>query len=157
MTGRRVFLTGGSGFVGRRLLTELAAAGHQLVALDHSGRLGALAASGIEIVHADLLEPAGYRDALAGCDMVLHLAAATGRAPAAEHHRINARGTETLVSEARLAGIANFLFVSSIAVSFPDLRGYHYAQSKQQAEELLKNEVGCSQERPHDGRDRNHD
>jgi NADH dehydrogenase len=133
-----VFVTGGGGFVGRRLVGELAAAGHRVVALDRSGRLASLAASGIEIVKADLLDPASYRAALAGCDMVLHLAAATGRAPAAEHHRINARGTETLVSETRMAGVANFLFVSSIAVSFPDLRGYHYAQSKQLAEEIVR-------------------
>ena len=138
MSGRRLFLTGGSGFVGRRLLTALAAAGHRVVALDRSGRLDHLAASGIEIVNGDLLEPAAYRDALAGCEIVLHLAAATGRAPAEEHHRINARGTETLVNECRAAGIGRFLFVSSIAVTFPDLRGYHYAQSKQRAEEIVR-------------------
>lgn len=134
---RRVFITGGSGFVGRRLLPALTAVGAQVVALDRSGKLGA-DATGVQVVKADLLDPGGYREALAGCDTVLHLAAATGRAAAADHHRINAEGTRVLIDEARRAGINRFLFVSSIAVTFPDLGGYHYAQAKVSAEKSVR-------------------
>jgi len=134
-----VFVTGGAGFAGRRLLAELRRAGRTVVALDRSGALADAAAgdSGLTVVRGDLLDPATYRDALTTCDTVVHLAAATGRASAADHFRVNAQGTEALLGEATRAGITRFLFVSSIAVTFQDVRGYHYAIAKQRAEQLV--------------------
>ena len=136
MKGRSVFVTGGAGFVGARLLTALAAAGCRVVALDRSGRLARL--QSCEVVKGDLLDPATYRDALATCDTVVHLAAATGNASREQHHRVNADGAKLLVEEARRAGVTRFLFVSSIAVTFPNLEGYHYAQAKARAESTVR-------------------
>src|SRR5689334_20213830 len=130
MMGRSVFVTGGAGFVGRRLLEALAHGGYRVVALDRSGKLGAGAPQGCVIVKGDLLDPATYRDQLATCDTVMHLAAATGNASREQHFRINADGARVLVDEAGRAGVSRFLFVSSIAVTFPNLEGYHYAQAK---------------------------
>jgi len=134
---RVVFVTGGAGFVGQRLLPALVAAGMRVVALDRSGTLAGTVPDA-ESVRGDLLNPEDYRAALAACDTVLHLAAATGRASAAEHHRTNARGTEVLIEEARRAGVRKFLFVSSIAVTFDDLTAYHYAQAKSAAEATVR-------------------
>src|SRR6185295_18247234 len=71
-------------------------------------------------------------------ERVVHLAAATGRASAETHHLVNARGTETLVEASRAAGITDFLFISSIAVTFPDLGGYPYADAKLAAERSVR-------------------
>jgi NADH dehydrogenase len=132
---RALFVTGGAGFVGRRLLAELRATGRPIVALDRSGSLAEPAAEiGVRVVRGSLLEPETYRDALRSCETVIHLAAATGKASAHDHFLINTRGTEILLEACQQAGVANFLFVSSIAATFPDLRGYHYAQAKLQAE-----------------------
>ena len=132
---RALFVTGGAGFVGRRLLAELRATGRPIVALDRSGSLAEPAAEiGVRVVRGSLLEPETYRDALRSCETVIHLAAATGRASAHDHFLINARGTEILLDECQQAGVTRFLFVSSIATTFPDLRGSHYAQAKLQAE-----------------------
>jgi len=138
MTQRAIFVTGGAGFVGRRLLEALTRAGAHVVALDRSGKLRDKAPNGCEVVHGDLLDPASYRNALATCSVVVHLAASTGNASREDHHRVNARGTEVLVEEARGAGVTEFLFVSSIAVTFPDLRGYHYAEAKVRAEAFVR-------------------
>jgi len=137
MQGRSVFVTGGAGFVGRRFLTALAAAGCRVVALDRSGRLTSELPR-CEVVQGDLLDPATYREALASCDTVVHLAAATGNASREQHHRVNADGAKVLVEEARRAGVTRFLFVSSIAVTFPNLEGYHYAQAKARAEAIVR-------------------
>jgi NADH dehydrogenase len=136
---RRVFLTGGGGFIGSRLLRTLVDGGHQVFALDRAGtvrKTGLLPES--QIVRGDLLAPDTYRQALASTDIVVHLAAATGRAPAAEHWRINAVGTETLINECRAAGIHRIVAVSSIATTFADLKGYPYALAKTSAERAVE-------------------
>src|SRR4249920_1843924 len=107
-----IFVTGGSGFVGARLLVALRSLGRPLWALERSP--DSIGAAGITVVRGDLLAPETYRDALRSCDVVVHLAASTGRASAEEHMRVNARGTEVLLDECRRAGVSKFLFISSI-------------------------------------------
>jgi NADH dehydrogenase len=133
-----VFVTGGSGFVGRRLLPELRNLGRPVFALDRSGSLAAMPdAGGITVVTGDLLDPATYRSALRSCELVVHLAAATGTATAGDHHRVNAQGTEVLLEECRAAGVTKILLVSSIATTFPPNTGYHYADAKRSAEDAV--------------------
>ena len=146
---RTVFVTGGSGFVGSRLLPALVRRGHTVVALDRSGRLRSAGQSPIpseaghgagtlQVVAGDILNPVDYRDALTRCDVVLHLAAATGKATASDHLRVNAEGTEALVEAARQTGVRQFAFVSSIAASFPDIARYPYARAKLRAEQAVR-------------------
>jgi nucleoside-diphosphate-sugar epimerase len=131
----RLFVTGGSGFIGRRLLDELLSRGHQVTGLTRSeGALPAKASA----IQGDLLEPAVYESALEGCETVLHLAAATGTASAQVLERSNVEGTEVLLGACRRHGQPRFLFISSIAVSFPDLTDYPYARSKARAEEAVR-------------------
>lgn len=117
MTPRAIFVTGASGFVGRHLMPELRMLGRPLVTLE-----------------SDLLDPDSYRSALRSCDVVVHLAARTGAATAAEHERVNARGTEVLLDACQSEGVSKILFVSSIATTFPANAGYPYANAKRRAE-----------------------
>jgi NADH dehydrogenase len=119
----RVFLTGGTGFLGRRLRVRLRAVEDGLSVVELARAAG-----------ADLLAPASYDRELAGADTVVHLAAATGKAPPAEHFRVNAEGTRVLLEQSRLRGVRRFVFVSSIATAFPDVRHYPYARAKLEAE-----------------------
>ncbi len=137
----RFFVTGGSGFVGSRLLPALVQRGHAVTALDRTGALRRQfgAETGIQWVIDDLADAARYRDALRGTDAVLHLAALTGRATRDDHLRVNAGGTAVLVDACRQAHVPRFLFVSSIAAGFPDRRGYHYAEAKVLAEQAVRN------------------
>jgi NADH dehydrogenase len=129
----RIFLTGADGFVGRRLVERFQ--GGELVSLQQTDRPPAAGAS---IVRADLRNPAAWRASLAGCDTVVHLASVTGKAPASLYFDTNLRGTEALLEAARSAGVRRFLFVSSIAVRFDDIRQYPYARSKLQAEAAVR-------------------
>jgi nucleoside-diphosphate-sugar epimerase len=134
-----VFVTGGTGFVGRRLLRAIPALGRRVFVLTrHADTARRADDPGISIVAGDLLRPESYRNVLSSCDTVLHLAAVTGAASAAEHERVNAQGTEVLLEECRRAGVEKVLFVSSVAVSFPDKTGYHYALAKVRAEDAVR-------------------
>jgi NADH dehydrogenase len=136
----RLFVTGGGGFVGSRLVPALHGHGYRVAALDRTGTLKRRLpdARDLQFITGDLLDPASYAHALGCSDIVVHLAAATGRATRGEHLRVNASGTETLVNACRRAGVTRFLFVSSIAAAFPDRRGYHYAEAKVRAEAAVR-------------------
>ena len=140
-----IFVTGGSGFVGRPLLAALHHTGRPVTTLTRSDTLRDTG-DGITVVQGDLLRPETYRAALRSCDVVIHLAATTGRASADEHMRVNARGTEVLVNECRDAGVSKILFVSSIATTFQDITGYHYAKAKRRAEETVSRYNASSQD-----------
>lgn len=130
-----VFLTGGSGFLGSRLVERLAADGRRVICAGR--RKPAAQSRNVEFVPADLPGRGAWRDALEGCDAVVHLAAATGKHAPAEYFRVNRDGTAAMVEEARRAGVRRFLFASTIAVKFPDTRRYYYAQSKREAEKIV--------------------
>ena len=117
---RRVFVTGGEGFVGKHLMRVARRRGLDLVLLQRPG--------------ADLRDPRSYAKSLSGTEAVVHLAAATGAASERDHAAVNAEGTRGLVEAARAAGVKRFLLVSTIAAKFADTSRYPYARSKQEAE-----------------------
>ena len=129
-----VFLTGGTGFLGSRVCRALRQRQHSILFLTRSGS----APAGAEVVSGDLLEPDTYRGALRTADVVVHLAAVTGKATARDHDRVNAQGTGTLVDESRRCGVRRFLFTSTIAAKFPDRAWYDYARAKRRAEDAIR-------------------
>lgn len=130
-----VFLTGASGFLGERVLRRLAAGGYRLVCLGR--HKPAFESRNVEFIPGDLLDRDACRRAMEGCQAAIHMAATTGKHRRAEHFRVNRDGTEAVVAEARRAGIARFLFVSTIAAKFGDLSCYYYGQSKREAEAVV--------------------
>jgi len=124
----KVFLTGSTGFLGSRLRARLQALGGDVSLTELRRSTG-----------ADLLKPDSYAQELAGTDTVVHLAAATGKALPVEHFRINAEGTRVLLEQSRRHGVRRFVFVSSIATTFPDIRRYPYARAKLEAEAAVAN------------------
>lgn len=131
-----IFITGGTGYLGRFVLERLARGDCRLVCLAR-GPLPESAPPNIRYIQGDLLDSASYSDAMAGCDVVLHMAAATGKHSPDEFRRANRDGTEALLKQARLRGVGRFLFVSSIAATFHNLFRYFYAQTKQEAEKMV--------------------
>lgn len=77
----RAFVTGAAGFIGSNLIDHLLAAGHTVVGYDnfstgqHRFVEGALRSPKFNLIKADLLDPQSLREAIAGSDMVFHLAA----------------------------------------------------------------------------------
>jgi nucleoside-diphosphate-sugar epimerase len=113
---RRVFLTGGSGFLGGHLLRELRAAGCEVQALSRRPETdAALRALGGVPVRAAIEDPASLQAAIAGCEAVFHAAADTSmwKRAAARQTATNVGGTRHMLAAAGAAGVRAFVHTSS--------------------------------------------
>lgn len=117
-------VTGATGFVGRHLCAELAAAGYslrfgmrRLPAADDS-----LQDLGESVVVGDVDGMTDWAPALAGVDAVVHLANRAhvmrerGGDPLAVYRRVNVEGTRHLAEQAADAGVRRFVYLSSVKV-----------------------------------------
>ncbi len=123
-TASRIFLTGGTGFIGSQLALQAARAGHRVTVASpinndaEKFRCDLLEHSGIRIVEAALADVPRIRDALCGHDSVIHLAAAQHEAGAPESYfrKVNVEGTRTLLTLSVEAGVRRFVHGSTIGV-----------------------------------------
>jgi dihydroflavonol-4-reductase len=108
----RAFVTGATGFLGRRLVQRLLERGDEPIALVHE--TAADLPAGVPTVAGDVRRAEGLGDAGAGCGAVYHLAGAISFDPRrrAELEAVNARGTAHVLAAARRWG-ARALVVSS--------------------------------------------
>lgn len=114
----KVLLTGATGFIGLHLATALQQKGYQLVcAVRPTAERAALTALGAEIVDIENLLH-GERAALAGCEVLLHLAGQMGAygTSYAAYYQTNCVLTERLAELAVLTGVKQFLFCSTPGV-----------------------------------------
>lgn len=113
-----VFVTGGSGFLGRRLIRVLGEGGQPVRALARSAAAReAVGRAGAEAVAGDLDDQAALRAGMAGCAVVYHGAAlAEDWGDPAAFHRANVVGTENVLAAARAAGVSRLVHVSTEAV-----------------------------------------
>lgn len=137
-----IFITGATGFVGRRILERISrSSDHPVYCLVRDPKkmdLNQTIPDNVKIVQGDLKQPSSYLPVLKGVDTVVHLAAVTGKSSKKEYHRVIARGTRELVSACRQSGVGALLHVSTIAVTFRKTRRYFYAHAKQRAEEFVR-------------------
>ena len=119
----KVLVTGATGFVGRHLCRMLIDAGHEVTAAVRAEPSPALA-DGITVVDVGELSAGTlWRDALAGQDAVVHLAARTHvmheteSNPEMAYRRMNVEVTRRLANECALLGIKRIVFMSSIKVN----------------------------------------
>ncbi len=148
---RKVFVTGGSGFIGGRLIESLTkdheAAVFALVNRAHAGALR-MARFNVNFVYKNLLDKEAMLEATKGCDTIFHLA--YGRhGNATEQKRITIDATESLIEAALKNNVRRFVYVSTAAVykrwidgpmdetAERGVWGWDYADWKFLAEELV--------------------
>jgi dihydroflavonol-4-reductase len=147
-----IFITGGSGFIGKVLVQKLYTAGHNLILLVRpSSDLRDLPASGIEFVQESLFNIEGLRQAMSSCDCLVHLANVYSfwEKDPAIYRQVNIEGTRCIYQAAMQARIKKVLHISTAVVwgdaqespytetSLPGENIFSvYAQSKREADEL---------------------
>ena len=118
----KLLVTGASGFVGRALVSQLISRGQTVVGtVRHDSR--ELPAGSARVVVGDLGTDTDWRAALAAVDVVVHLAARvhlmrdSAADPLAEFRRVNVEATKSLARQSAAAGVARFVFLSSVKVN----------------------------------------
>lgn len=129
----RILITGAAGKLGKKLITELSGAKHQLVLLKRPGEN--LFESKDEIVFGDILDQLSLEAAVKDVDTIIHLAGLTHSNDDKEYYRVNILGTKNLLISSKAAGVKKFIFVSSRTAGYG---GGAYAISKLLAEEEVK-------------------
>ncbi|HMQ14806.1 MAG TPA: NAD-dependent epimerase/dehydratase family protein [Phycisphaerae bacterium] len=118
-------VTGGGGFLGRRLVEMLIERGWRVRSLAR-GEYPELRGMGVDARRADLADAPRVIEAAAGCDVVFHVAARAGLAGRyADYHAANVVGTQNVIRACRETGVRRLVFTSSPSVVFDgrDQRG----------------------------------
>lgn len=143
-----VLVTGGGGFIGRRLAQRLARDG-EVVRTFARGAYPDLSSFGIEHFRGDIRDPDALRKAAAGCEVVYHVAAKVGIAGSKDSFvEVNVGGTQNVIDACREEGVGRLVFTSSPSVvigeediegvdeshPYPDSYAAFYPETKAEAE-----------------------
>lgn len=153
--GGKILVTGGTGFLGRRLTQRLVDEGYPVRVLARTtSNIEFLKRLGVEIVLGDVGDLASVKRALNGIAVLIHAAAGTS---GSEHdcETGTIQGTRNVLEACKTQGIEKLVYISSCSVygvadyephqvvteessleRFPERRG-HYSASKQRAETLV--------------------
>jgi len=130
----RVFVTGGTGFVGRAVVTELLRRGHEVRLLVRSR--GRRAPPGVEAVEGDILDLDSLRQGISGCDAVIHLVGIIRERSGSGFEEIHVRGTAHVVETAMQARVGRFLHMSALGTRMGARSRYH--RTKWEGEEIVR-------------------
>ena len=112
-----VLVTGGTGFIGPKVVHALRAQGREVRALvRRPERAAQLAAWGAELVSGDITDPASLRAAVDGCTHVVHLVSILKGSPA-DFQRVMTQGTNDLVAAAKDARVERFVLMSALGTT----------------------------------------
>lgn len=132
----RIFLAGGTGFVGGHLRRELISRGYSVRLLVH--RRSGVAEPGCEQVEGDATVPASLAAAARGCDATINLIGIIREFPGrgATFERLHVEATRNLLNASRAGGVRRFLQMSALGTG-PEART-GYFQTKYRAEEEVR-------------------
>ena len=128
-----VFVTGGTGYVGRPLIARLLERGHEVRALVRPGSEKKLPA-GCQAIFGDALDGSSYATQIAPADTFVQLVGVAHPNPskAAEFRKVDLASGQSAIEAARDAGIKHFIYVS-VAHPAPVMRAYIQVRSECEA------------------------
>jgi NADH dehydrogenase len=132
----KVFLCGGTGFVGRHVVDSLRKRGHEVVLLVH--KRSGISAQGIEQVEGDITIPATFISSLKGCDSIINLIGIIREFPSrgVTFEALHVQGTKNLLTAAKKTGINRIIHMSALAAR-PDAASL-YHRTKFMAEDFIR-------------------
>lgn len=141
----RILVTGGTGFLGSRLVAALDNDGHDVAVL--SRRVDEDTPDTVTSYQGDVRDKAALAKAMAGADVVYHLAICLDEANP-EMWDINVRGTQTVVDACTERGVQQLVYMSSAGVlgetrepskeDFPYRPKTRYEKSKAESETIIR-------------------
>ncbi|MBO9714290.1 NAD(P)H-binding protein [Sphingomonas sp.] len=126
-------ITGGTGFVGSRLIALALEAGHRVRALTRREQAERVS---VDWIPGDLHDTAALARLAEGADAVIHVAGVVNAPTREGFARGNIDGTRNMLAAAEAAGVARFVHVSSLAAREPQLSSYGW--SKAEADRLVE-------------------
>ena len=123
-------ITGGTGFVGTRVIDRALAAGHQVRALTRRARAER---ANLRWVEGALDDAAALTLLATGADAVIHIAGLVNAPDRAGFVAGNVTGTEAMLAAATSAGVMRFVHVSSLAAREPALSDYGWSKAEAEA------------------------
>lgn len=132
----KIFISGGTGFIGGHLRKELLARGHTLRLLVHRRSEGV--EPEVEQVEGDVTIPATFSKALQGCEATINLVGIIREFPTRgiTFGRLHVQATRNVVEAARSAGIRRHLQMSALGTRPDAVSAYH--KTKFRAEEIVR-------------------
>ena len=117
-------MTGATGAVGPSVVRACQEAGYSVRTLSVDGPDAAVMPPGVDVHVGDVCDDRAVRTAVAGADIVIHLAALLHQfgnpsGLGSQYERINVGGTENVVTAATAEGVRRVVFFSTIAVYGP--------------------------------------
>jgi uncharacterized protein YbjT (DUF2867 family) len=113
----KVLVTGGTGFIGSKVVHALRAREHNVrVLVRRPERATQLAAWGAELVAGDVTDPVSLRAAVEGCTHVVHLVSILKGSPS-DFQRVMTQGTKELLAASKEAGIERIVLMSALGTS----------------------------------------
>lgn len=134
MAGKKIFLTGATGKIGKILMNEVSDKGYDLTVLCRK-RPEMAPDTTINYICGDLLNSDSYCSSLKGIDTVVHMAAVSYEKKPGRYYEINSNATLKLIEKCVIHKIKRFIYVSTWAISE---KGGHYSRSKLMAERHVK-------------------
>lgn len=132
----KIFVSGGTGFIGGHVRRALLQRGHTIRLLVHRRQDGF--EPGVEPVTGDVTQPATYRERLTDCAAVINLVGIIREFPGrgVTFERLHVETTGHLVEAARAAGVRRYLQMSALGTRDGAVSAYH--RSKFRAEEIVR-------------------
>jgi uncharacterized protein YbjT (DUF2867 family) len=133
-----ILVTGGTGFVGPKIVHRLRAEEQAVRCLVRDADRGRdLASWGCELAQGDVTDAESIRRAVDGCEVVVHLVAIIQGKPQ-QFERVMVRGLENVLVAARGAGVRRFVLMSALGTSEETKNLSPYFASKWQMEQAVK-------------------